>query len=433
MDVTRRQFLTVAGAASGLMLLSGCGFVPSASKPKPSAGTLSFTTWGTDAELNGFKRLISGFEKANSGAKVALNAVPYEQMFTNIDAQLQAGNPPDIWRAGYTNIGSYAAAGQLLDLGSALPSDFSDRFTPQAWAAVQNGGSPHGVPHHTDTSVIFYNKSALAAAGVTSVPTQIDDAWTWDEFLDLAAVLRGKLPAEKYPFGYNWQGNSVGRWLSLLYQADGRFLTEDLDKPAIDSDAGRAAVEFGRGLFPANLVPPNDTPKSTTYAADNFYNQTTAMVFSGAFAIPDAQAAFGDDWGATFHLRRDRQGGDFGGNPLVASKVAADKADLIAAFFDYVTQEEQMRDFCSGAFLLPTRRDLVDNGIEFTTRPDLSPVFLGQASVVQASDSSQVASPAMPKIITVLKDELETGFVGGRDAGATVTALASGIATAVSG
>ena len=109
---------------------------------------------------------------------------------------------------------------------------------------MQNSDKPYGVPHHTDTSVILYNKDAFDAAGVKSVPTTLEEAWTWDEFAKVAETLRKSLPSSKYPFAYNWQGNGVTRWLSWLFEADGRFLAEDLIAPAIDSDAGRQAVEF---------------------------------------------------------------------------------------------------------------------------------------------------------------------------------------------
>ena len=137
--ITRRQALAAGGGATIPLALAGCGFVPSATQSKAASGTIAFTTWGTDAELAGFRKVIAAFEKAHSGAKVALNAVPYEQMFTDIDAQLQAGNPPDVFRVPYYTFGSYAGGGQLLDLSKHLPSGFADRFTPQAWAAVQNG------------------------------------------------------------------------------------------------------------------------------------------------------------------------------------------------------------------------------------------------------------------------------------------------------
>ncbi|MBI5160595.1 MAG: sugar ABC transporter substrate-binding protein [Micrococcales bacterium] len=429
--ITRRHLLAGAGAAALPVLLAGCGFVPEqpASK-KAGAGTLTFTTWGTDAELQGFRSAIASFQKANPGSKVTLNAVPYEQMFTNIDAQIQAGNPPDVFRVPYYTFGSYAGAGQLLDLSKALPSGFENRFTPQAWAAVQNERKPYGVPHHTDTSVILYNTAALADAGITSVPTKLEDAWTWEEFEAIAKRLRAAQPAEKYPFAYNWQGNGVTRWLSWLFEADGRFLQSDLVSPAIDSAAGRAAVEFTKSFFPQNLVPQNNSVKSATYAADTWYSQTAAMVFSGAFAIPDATANLQFEWGATFSPTRKRAGGDFGGNALVATTAAKDKADLVVAFFDHVTTASQMRDFCATASLLPTRRDLVENGIRFDVRPELAPVFVGQASTVKAVDSGQVASPSMAGIITVLKDQLDRAFIGGQSVDDTISGLSDGIAAA---
>ena len=49
---------------------------------------------------------------------------------------------------------------------------------------------------------------------------------------------------------------------------------------------------------------------------------------------------------------------------------------------------------------------------------------------MQATDSGQVASPSMSKIITVLKDQLEQAFVGGQSTEKTLAGLTSGIAAA---
>lgn len=431
MELSRRQFLGATGALGAAGALAGCsGFSTAAtSDPTASTDTLTFTTWGTDAELAGFREAIDRFQSANAGAKVSLNAVPYGQMFTNIDAQLQAGNPPDVFRVPYYTFGSYAGRGQLLDLSSHVDKAFSDRFTPAAWAAVQNKSKPFGVPHHTDTSVILYNKVALQSAGITSVPTSIDQAWTWDEFAAVAQKLRTSLPDTKFPFVYNWQGNGVTRWLSWLFEADGRFLAEDLVTPAIASDAGKAAVDFTASFFPKKLVPPNSSVKSTTLAADIWYAQTAAMAWGGAFLIPDAAKNLDFEWGATFSPRKVRSASDFGGNALVAT-AATKKPALAASFLDFMTQEESMRSFCQGASLLPTRQDLRAAGIKFAVRPELSPVFIAQAGSVQPADSGQVASPSMSKIITVLKDQLEQAFVGGQSTDATVNGIATGIAAA---
>lgn len=429
MQINRRQFLVAAGATTVPLVLAGCGFTSSDTTTGSSDKTLTFTTWGTESELAGIRSAVAGFEKANAGTKVALNEVPYAQMFTNIDAQLQAGNPPDIFRVPYYTFGRYAGSGQLLDLTAHVDSAFGDRFTPAAWAAVQNNAKPYGVPHHTDTSAILYNKAALKSAGITSVPTTVEQAWTWDQFQQVLQTLRQKLPATKFPFAYNWQGNGVTRWLSFLFQADGRFLAPDLIQPAIDSDAGRAAIDFTKNYFSKQFVPPNSSTKSSTLAADLWYSQTTAMVSSGAFAIPDATKTLTFDWGATFAPRKVRGGSDFGGNALVATATTKQPA-LAASFLDFLTRQEQMSTFCAGASLLPTRRDLVAAGIDFAVRPELSPVFIGQASTVQPADSGQVASPSMSKIITVLKDQLEQAFIGGQSTDDTISGISTGIAAA---
>ncbi|MBM6401205.1 ABC transporter substrate-binding protein [Phycicoccus sonneratiae] len=431
MPLSRRQLLTAAGAATAPLALAACGGFSTSGREEGSdaSGTITFTTWGTDAELTGLRAAITSFQQANSGVTVRLNAVPYDQMFTTIDAQLQAGQAPDVFRVPYYTFGSYAGRGQLLDLSAHLEGGFSDRFTPQAWAAVQNGGKPYGVPHHTDTSVVLYNVDLLEAAGVTDVPTRIEDAWTWQEFEAVAKRLRQNLPDDKWPFAYNWQGNGVTRWLSWLFEADGRFLADDLTTPAIDSDAGRAAVEFTQGFFRDGLVPPNSSVKSSTLAADLWYSGTTAMNFGGAFLVPDATSTADFEWGVTFPPRNARSAGDFGGNALVATKGAKDPA-LVARFLTHVTEKQQMEEFCAGASLLPTRADLVEQGIEFAVRPELSPVFVAQAGAVLPRDSGQVASPSMSAIITVLKDQLEEAFVGDQDAATTVRNLADGIGAA---
>ena len=434
MDLTRRQLLGAAGALGVPTLLAGCGgFSTGGAKKDSSQGTaedtLAFTTWGTDAELAGFRALISAFEKANPGKKVALNAVPYEQMFTTIDAQLQAGNPPDVFRVPYYTFGSYAGRGQLLDLSDQLPKGFSDRFTPAAWAAVQSKGSPFGVPHHTDTSVIFYDKAALDTAGVT-VPTTLETAWTWEELDSAAQALRGSLGDDRFPFAYNWQGNGVTRWLTWLFEADGAFLSRDLSKPAIDSDAGRAAVEFTQSFFPKKYVPPNASVKSTTYAADLWYSGTVAMVWGGAFMVPAADSTVKGEWGVTYAPRKVRSASDFGGNALVATAKTG-KPELAASFLDFVTGEREQRGFCASASLLPTRADLVEEGITLDVRPELSGVFTGQASTVAPQDSAQVASPDMSAIIPVLQDALEQAFVGGASAAETVKRASEGIAAAI--
>jgi multiple sugar transport system substrate-binding protein len=429
MQFNRRQLLGAAGALSMGAALSSCGGF---SKPAAttSAGELTFTTWGSDSELAGFNKAIAAFQTANPGATVKLNSVPFQQMFQTIDAQLQSDTAPDIFRVDYDNLGTYAGRGQLLDLTPLIDSSLGASFTDSMWRAVQFEDKPYGVPHHTDTSAILYNKDAFKAAGITSVPTTLDSAWTWDEFEEVALTLQQKLPKGRYPFAYNWQGQGVTRWLSWLFQADGRFLDEALKAPAIDSEAGRAAVDFTKGFFTKGLVPKNSSLKSSTYASDLFFSETVAMTFAGAFLLPDAAKLAKFEWGATFSPRNKRGGGDLGGNALVATAKTT-KGELAAKFLTFMTEQQTMNDFCATSSLLPTRKDLASKGVEFAVRPELSTTFLQQATTVQPSDAAQVASPSMAAINTVLSDQLEQAFIGGQSTQDTLAGITAGITKAL--
>ncbi|MDT8914743.1 extracellular solute-binding protein [Amycolatopsis sp. PS_44_ISF1] len=424
----RRRFLRLAGAVATAASAAACGFVPG-EQAADEPDVLTVALWGTEAELAAFRALADLFARRHPGARVALDIAPYENFFTNIDARLQAGRPPDLFRVDYDTFGVYAGAKQLLDLSKLLPPGFGERFTPAMWQAVCVGRTPFGVPHHTDTSVILYNVEALRAAGVTEVPRTPEEAWTWEQFDQVAVKLRRSAPAGRYPFVVNWQSTGVTRWLTWLFAAGGRFLGPDLRTPAIDAAAGRAALDFTRGFFQRGLVPPNSSVKATTYASDTWYAQTTAMTFGGAFLLPDANSTLDFAWGATYAPRHVRAGSDLGGNALVAT-AATTKPALAAAFLDLVTQQEPMRQFCTASSALPTRRDLTAANLRFTARPELTPVFLGQAATVQPQDAAQVASPAMDAINLVLSDQLEEAFVGGQDTGKTLAAMAEGIAAA---
>ncbi|MFD3443101.1 ABC transporter substrate-binding protein [Microbacteriaceae bacterium 4G12] len=428
MDYSRRGFLGAAGAFAATGLLAGCaGF----SKPASSSGAdqLSFTTWGSEAEEAGFRAGIAAFEKANPGAKVTLNLVPYEQMFENIDAQLQSGTAPDVFRVDYGNLGVYSSQDQLLDLSSYFDDSASDAFIPAFWRAVQFDGTPFGVPHQTDTSAVLYNRAAFEAAGITSVPDTLESAWTWQEFDQVAQQLRDQLPADRYPFAYNWQQAGVTRWLSWLFQAGGRYLEDDLKTPAIDSPEGRAALDFTKSFFTKNFVPANSSVKSSTYASDSFYSETSAMLFAGNFLLPDVDSLAEFEWGATYMPRNARGASDLGGNALVAT-ASTEKADLAAEFLAFMVSEDQMRNFCAATTELPTLQSLVGTDIEFATRPDVMPIFVEQATTIEESDVAQLASPNMAAINTVLSDQLELAFTQGQSTEETLAKISEGIAAA---
>ena len=433
MPVSRRTLLASAGAASLTTLLASCaGFTGQSSNgggggSSKGAGTITFTTWASDTEKAAYQQLIASFEKSHKGAKVTANFVPYAQMFTNIDAQLSAGKAPDVFRAGYGQIGGYAKQGALLDLSSSLGSEKS-RFIPAFWEAVSYDGKPYGVPQQTDTSAIVYNKQLMSDAGITAFPGSLDEAWSFDEFADVMTKLRAKLPASKFPFAYNWQLAGSPRWLSWLFAAGGRLLDQDLTKAALPSAAGTKALDYTKAFFEKQWVPQNSSTKSNTYADTTWLAGTTAMVSAGNFLLPEfTSAKF--DWGVTYLPKDQRGADDLGGNALVATKDG--NTELATEFLKYMVSDDAMSVFCGKALELPTLQSLVGEDLDWDAPKGVMPVFVDQATTITADDVAQLTVPASAAITTVLTDQLEAAFRQGQSTATTLANIATGVNKAV--
>ncbi len=371
-------------------------------------------------------RLIKEFEAANSGVKVKLSIVPYEQAFKNLDAQLQAGQAPDIFRLGYGQIGTYSSANQLLDLSSYFDSSEADAFQPAFWQAVKFDGKPYGVPQQTDVSALVYNKAMMADAGITTFPDSLSNAWTWDEFESVLEKLRGKLDAKHFPFADNWQLFGSFRWLNWLFAAGGRIISEDLKSSAIESgSAGKDTLDYTKAFFEKKYVPQNNSTKSNTYADTTWLAGTTAMVSAGTFLLPGFKAAK-FDWGVTYLPQKARGATDLGGNALVAAASTKNK-DLAAKFLKFMVSEKAMSAMCVTAFEQPTLKALIGKDLGWDIQKGTMPVFLDQATTITPGDVAQVTVPTFTQVNTVLTNQLEAAFRQGQSTDATLKNIADGV------
>lgn len=448
MDLSRRQILHGSLGAGAFLGLSACGFgaggssssktpapAPTKASTGPVKGNLTFSFWGgSDGETKGFTYAKEQFEAKNPGTSIKLNIVPYDGFFAGIDRGLQAGNGPDIFRVDYTTIGKYTSKGVLLDVTPYFSQDEVDAFLPALWEATKFDGKAYGVPHQTDTSCIVYDKAALAAAGITSVPTSLDSAWTFEEFADVATKLRSSLGDKQFPFAYNWTAAGAFRWLTWLNAAGGSMLTDDLSACALPSDAGTKALDYTRTFFTKNWVPASNTVKGAKYSDEFFQAKTVAMSFIGDFSVPylaDPKNGYKGDFGATFLPRDVSASADLGGNAIVANG-ATDNPDLAAAFLKFLVTEDAMKYFCEQAIELPTLKSLASEELAFVSRPDIVSVCAQQAASISDALVKTSTLPAFATINTVLQDQLEKSFRGA-DPADVQKAIADGVNSALAG
>lgn len=436
MPVSRRQFLAGASGVAATTWLAGCGGFSKSDDNTDTGtggenptGTVRFQTWASDAEASAFKKLKAEFESANKGVTVDLKIVPYGEMFTGIDAQLQAGTAPDVFRVDYPTMGLYSGTGQLLDLTDYLDSSLTDDFIPALYQAVQFDGVPYGVPHQTDTTCILYQPAMFEAAGITSVPDSLDSAWSWEEFTDVSNKLKASLGDGVYPFAYDWQSFGAYRWLTWLFEAGGSLLdTSDLTTPTIVSDEGVKALEFTRSFFENEWIPPNTSVKGASYPDTVFISQKIAMAFAGDFLLPgiDDGVKGKFEWKATYQPKDVRASSDLGGNALVATQQTKNP-DLAAEFLLFMVEAKNMGAFCEEAVELPTLQSLVGEPLDYATRPDLMPIFAEQATTMTAEDVAQVTVPYFGQINSLLVEQLEQCFVSGQSVDDTLQNIADGV------
>jgi len=430
--ISRRRLLQGGLGAAAVAALGGCaGLTGQKGDDTPSSGptqaeTLSFVNWSGDTEKAAFDAVIAAFHEANPNITIKTDTVPYANFQTNLDSRFQGGNPPDLFRVSYIDIGQYTSQDVLLDVSGAFDQAAIDAFVPGLWQGVVYDGKPYGVAHQIDTTAVLYRKDAFEAAKITDVPTTLDEAWTWEEFGAAADKLAGVVKGKQSPFIYDWQSAGAYRWLSWLFQAGGNLLADDLKSPAIDSPEALRAVEFTQSFFTNKWVARNTSVKSTTYPDTAFISGTVAMAFAGDFLIPFIDTNVGKkfEYGSMPMPRDKTAASDLGGNAIVAARDGKHTA-AATKFLQFLVSEEQMRRYCEATGQLPTLTSLTESKLDFKIRPDLMDVFVEQATTLTPEQVRQVTVPQFAKINAGLQEELEKAFLGGRSAADTTAALAT--------
>ncbi|WP_137123256.1 ABC transporter substrate-binding protein [Segeticoccus rhizosphaerae] len=431
----RRTFLQSAallGATTALAACSGGSDAPSAGKSAALStgklsGSVTLTTWASDSEKAAFKKLAADFTAAR-GAKVKIEVLPYDQIRTVVDRRLQANKPPDLFRVSYTDIGGYADKGVLADLSDHLDADFGSKFFPSLWSAVNYDDTPVGVPHHTDTSALVYNKAHFAKAGITSVPDSLDSAWTWEELVGVLEKLKSSNPGAS-PFAFNYQLYGAYRWFNTLFQAGGTVLDDSFENVTLDTDQAKKALEWTQSLYTKGLHAPSILVKRPTYPDEVFPTQKISMIQAGDFLVPSLNDTIKKkfEWGVTYLPQDSGAATDLGGNALVVTDGAQNR-DAAIEFAKFIVSPENMKYWCEQTGELPVLNELADAKLDYTVRPDVMPTFQQQATTMPPALVQTCTLPAFPGINQALIDNMDQ-YLSKPDA--SVDSVISGITSGI--
>jgi N,N'-diacetylchitobiose transport system substrate-binding protein len=246
--VKRTVLGATALAATLAVVVSGCsssgsdGGGSSKSQMSTDGKGKTITVWLQSDAKAGWPAVVtqatSRFEKA-TGAKVNLQWQSWSNYTTKLDSTFAGSSGvPDVVELGNTQTASYIDAGAFTDL-SGDKSKFENSST---WLSglAESGTSPDGklqaIPYYAGSRVVIYRKDIWDAAGVTTVPTTIDQL---NADLDKvkAANTSDKNFSAFYMPGKYWYAA-----MSLVYGAGGKIAEQSGGKWKGTLDSKEAAT-----------------------------------------------------------------------------------------------------------------------------------------------------------------------------------------------
>jgi multiple sugar transport system substrate-binding protein len=275
----------IAGAlAVGLGACSGGG--------GGGENTVVWSTWGTPEELTRFTDFNKDFMKRHPDIKVELQPVAdYGDYHSKLLAQLTSNTAPDVFFIGDDKIGQFVDAKVLMPLTERMDSSESqtsvDDFFPGLFGAAKTGDEVYAAPNDSNPDVLWYDKQALAAAGINDDPATMAEqgTWTTDAFLDMNdklgdAGLIGTMYWNYWATHYSWISSQGG----TAFDDSGAFVG-DKDPVTVD-----AVDTFGKYFQDGKFVVADTMPEGA--GADSVFVTHKAGFFSqGRYTIGTVTSA----------------------------------------------------------------------------------------------------------------------------------------------
>ena len=276
-------------AAAGLALamvagLAACGSTSSSNttaETKGAAGSASeikVAIWDNN-QLAGLQKIADEWT-AESGVKVQINVIDWDNYWTLLEAGARGGEMPDVFWMHSNTAQMYMENNMLLNLDDYIAADDAinlDDFYPGIVSLYNSDGHQYALPKDHDTIALLYNEKIFTDNGVAT-PT---DEWTWADLQAAAAEITEKTNGDVYGFAMNTSNNQDG-WYNLVESYGGKVITEDHKDTTIDSAEGKAGMEMMRQILTASAP---QTVVAETGTDSLFMSGKTAMITQGSWMI----------------------------------------------------------------------------------------------------------------------------------------------------
>lgn len=301
----RKTVRATALLLSALMLLSllvGCGGADSGVRIEQNGGgssdktydgevtEITFCNWGDNEEKKMFEEVFAAFEAENPDIKVNYLFIPQSEYMTKLSAMAATNTLPDIGQMLEASTLEWAKNGMFVDTSDLYKNGkISDRLEAVTFDDTAKGTV--GSSFISECYTLFYDKDYCTSMGVT-VPSRVEDAWTWDEFVDacihLTVDINGKHPDEEGFDASKIKVYAISDFPAemLAINNGGGIFNEDCTEIWLDKKETIEAYQMVADLINKYHVMPSPASRSAIGGGNNvLLTGKVAMSYAGQFNL----------------------------------------------------------------------------------------------------------------------------------------------------
>ena len=252
----------------------------------------NFEDWNNDY-MN--KRIREFNSNLNDGIQLTAKFFEEEAYTDAFKVAKENGSAPDIFVCSYGNIyHDIVETGDGVALNTLMKKEYIDDISSNIKPMVTYNGNVYGYPQLSEpSSIFFYRKSVLNAAGVTSCPK------TWDELLTACAKIKPTLKRGQYclgiPIGSALSWSTYGLQYNLT---GGLALNDDWTECVVNKKEGFKDIAglwydlYGNGYVPNGPISPKG---SYNDIIEGMMMDKVAMTFAGSWSIAEIMHTYADE------------------------------------------------------------------------------------------------------------------------------------------
>ncbi|MFW6267450.1 MAG: sugar ABC transporter substrate-binding protein [Halanaerobium sp.] len=361
---------------------------------------------GRGAEREVTQDQVERFNEMQDEVQVKLVELPEGSYNEQVQSAAVAGDLPDVLDLDGPYVANYAWSGFLHPLEDFMSEEMKEDFLPSIMSQGTYNDHVYALGAF-DSGLSFWGNKKYLEAVDARIPTSVEDAWTYDEFMQIVEDLQ---ELEDVKYALDFKMFDVGEWytygFSPFFQAFGADLIDREAKQAEGTLNGEKAVEAGewfKSLFEngyANENPPGDT---------EFINEEAALSWTGHWNYNPYKEALGDDLVLLPAPKFEKQATGMGSWAWSITN-NSENPEAAWKFLEFVLDPENIVQMTDANGAVPARSSAVELSEPYKEGGDLD-LFVEQLETIAVP---RPVTPAYPVITDAFTTAVEN-FVSGGD------------------